>query len=563
MATIVVSSPDPDSPRESTSSSQHPPPSEPMSTTPLHANQGHLAVPGQQNTATAEGDQPRGRPRSASAVTAIETTLLNPDHPPQLDFHFGLKGPIIYFIFLVICNVVIPVILYYPLRATTDLSDKELIGIGSAALGLSSCFDAPFRMWKLTRHRAKYGPLYYPYAPDPAFEPAGKNRLMKVMPRSWWHLDFFMWTYQIGLLVFAIPLAIAPSIPLYNFFLFSFAMLVIPIGIIFLLTLKSWHNLPFWMSSDPPRTSTKPAVYYFIEDVGAVDFCHGREWRKRCQARYAASPPFRAMMWQQTLFWSIAMVIFVGLTAVVDWISSLNVAFGVVISLIFMWAIVFGILSYLLVHRSLKKELAWWKAEYAGLVREHRRPRSASSVHSTEREVAPAPPASTGEAGPTELASAEAGAGAGPGSVSEDDHEFLGEKGLSKPGKVAQGRHRGWSVHARLTPTPEPVLPGSTSSAGSTAPPSPEMQQVSRTPSPVQVRVRDSAGRTVAVGGKGEKVPGRIAEGEDREREEGERERADRARTRGGEGKGREGVEEKDWAAEEKRAQEGTNGSPV
>lgn len=97
------------------------------------------------------------------------------------------------------------------MHADTDLSDKELIGIGSAALGVSSCFDAPFRVWKrkspfavavvlralylvlticfameVTRHRAKYGPLYYPYVADPAFEPAGKKWLPKQMPRSWW-----------------------------------------------------------------------------------------------------------------------------------------------------------------------------------------------------------------------------------------------------------------------------------------------------------------------------------------------------------------------------------------
>jgi hypothetical protein len=89
-------------------------------------------------------------------------------------------------------------------------------------------------------------------------------------------MDFMMHTYTIALFFFAIPLAVAPAIPLYSFFLF---------GIIFALTLRSWRNLPFWMSSDPPKTPTKPAVYYFIEDTGAVDFKHGREWRKRCQAR--------------------------------------------------------------------------------------------------------------------------------------------------------------------------------------------------------------------------------------------------------------------------------------
>jgi hypothetical protein len=98
----------------------------------------------------------------------------------------------------------------------TNISDKELIGIGSASLGLSSCFDAPFRMYKLTRHRKKYGPLYIPDSEhlDPVHLPAGQGKMMRKLPRNWWHLDFSLWAYQIGLFFFAIPLAIAPAIPL-------------------------------------------------------------------------------------------------------------------------------------------------------------------------------------------------------------------------------------------------------------------------------------------------------------------------------------------------------------
>ncbi|BGP20150.1 hypothetical protein JCM10213v2_008285 [Rhodosporidiobolus nylandii] len=476
MASIIVTAP-PDSPRDSTSTH----PSDHLSTSPLHAasdtgasgghvgalqtQKGGLAVPSPARLAVhgqnepsceaggvVEGGLRGGRHRAGSAASATstdDTTLLHPDHPPPLNFHFTLRGPLLYLAFLVLCNVVIPCMLYYPLKDNTDLSDESLIGIGSAVLGLSSCFDAPFRMYKLTRHRAKYGPLYYPYAPDPAHQPAGNNRLMKNMPRSWWHLGA-------------------------NFFLFSFAMLIAPVGIIFALSLKSWHNLPFWCSSDPPRTSTKPACYYFVEDIGAVDFGHGREWRKRCQARYAASPPFRALMWSQTLFWTVASVIFVGLTAVVDWVSSLNVAFGVVISLIFMWAIVFGIISYIMVHFALKKELAWWRAEYAGLVAEHHAPRGATPQLRAAM-LAP-PPTDERQNG-------------------ESESEFLGEKGLSKPGKVAQGRHRGWSIHAKLAPTPAQSLRGT---------PTPETGNGERQGSPEMVQVRDGGGRAAAGSGQGE-----------------------------------------------------------
>ncbi|BGP43564.1 hypothetical protein JCM10449v2_007605 [Rhodotorula kratochvilovae] len=378
----------------------------------------HLAVPDSTH-ATGPGAG-RGRNRSASTATERETTILNPDHPPRLDtFKFGLKGPFFYVVFLIIMNVLIPCLLYYLLRIYTHLTDKELIGIGSAALGASSCFDAPFRVWKLTRHRAKYGPLYYPFAPDPAYEPAGKRWIMKDMPRSWWHFDFTMWAYQFGLFSMAVPLAIAPAIPLYNFYLFSLAMLAIPVMIIFALTLKVWHALPFWMSSDPPRTPTKPAVYYFLEDVGAVDFKHGREWRKRCQARYAASPPFRALMWNQTLLWTVGMAIFIGVTAAVDWTADLQFAFGFVLGLFFIWAIVWGLLSYLHVHLSLQRELRWWRAKYACTV-------VAGLVPHDEAHVRPGTPQPEGHAG------------------------------VEKSGAYDGGRTRGYSVHARLeVPAPQ------------------------------------------------------------------------------------------------------------
>jgi len=94
----------------------------------------------------------------------------------------------------------------------TKLTKKTVIGISSGALGLSSCFDSPLRLYRrkswhnilyitldrqtiptVVRHRRTYGPL-------------GDD--------VWWHLDFSMWAYTVALLIFAIPLAIAPAIPL-------------------------------------------------------------------------------------------------------------------------------------------------------------------------------------------------------------------------------------------------------------------------------------------------------------------------------------------------------------
>ncbi|GAA6019347.1 hypothetical protein JCM8202_000991 [Rhodotorula sphaerocarpa] len=367
------------------------------------------------------------------ALPGRDVVVLDPDHPPRLDdFHFSWKGPFLYLLFVVFCNVVIPCVIFYPTAVYTKISDAELIGIGSAALGVSSCVDAPIRLWRLTRHRDKYGPLYYPFVPDPAFEPAGTSRLMKRMPRSWWHLDFMMHTYTVALFFFALPLAIAPAIPLFSFFLFSFPMLVAPVGIIFVLTLKTWQDLPFWLSSDPPRTPTKPAAYYALEDTGAVDFQHGREWRKRCQARYAASPPFRDLMWWQTVLWSVGMAVFIGAVAAIDWTTTLNVAFGLCVSLIFIWAILWGLLSYAHVHWALKRERAWWRTNYATLV-----------VPNLVRR----PEDDRGEAGTERLGAAQGAGVKGPGKTG--------------PGKTS--RHRGSSIHTDLRlPTNSGFPPSST-----------------------------------------------------------------------------------------------------
>lgn len=83
---------------------------------------------------------------------------------------------------------------------------------------------------------------------------------------------------------FAIPLAIAPALGLFDFFLFSTAMLVSPALVILAISLHPWH-LPYPMSSDPPRTPTKPAIYYVLEDLVAVDFEYGKPWRRALQAR--------------------------------------------------------------------------------------------------------------------------------------------------------------------------------------------------------------------------------------------------------------------------------------
>jgi hypothetical protein len=261
---------------------------------------------------------------------------------PDLHFSYRKISVALYISFLIICNVLIPCLLYYLLQTFTNITTNTLIGISSAALGLSSCFDAPFRLYRLVKHRTTYGPL-------------GTD--------VWWHLDFVMWTYTFALLVFAFPLAIAPAIAFYNFFLMATMMLVGPVAVVFAFSLIAYHyewRLPVRCSSEPVGSLMKPAVLYCIEDVGAVDFMHGRTFRQRVHARYDASPPFRQLMSELTVYWVIAGAVYCGLTAAVTWGADLNFAFGWVLGQFFIWAFVSWVGCHWLARRGLQRERAYW-----------------------------------------------------------------------------------------------------------------------------------------------------------------------------------------------------------
>jgi hypothetical protein len=59
--------------------------------------------------ATEYDAEEQSRSTTPSTVGARETVILNPDHPPRLDtFHFSLRGPFLYAIFVIFCNVAVP-----------------------------------------------------------------------------------------------------------------------------------------------------------------------------------------------------------------------------------------------------------------------------------------------------------------------------------------------------------------------------------------------------------------------------------------------------------------------
>ena len=69
----------------------------------------------------------------------------------------------------------------------------------------------------------------------------------------------------------------------------STAMLVGPLGIVYLFSLLSFRLPGVWCSSDAPGTPMKPAVFYTVEDIAAVDFMHGRDYRTAIHERRVTS----------------------------------------------------------------------------------------------------------------------------------------------------------------------------------------------------------------------------------------------------------------------------------
>jgi len=284
-------------------------------------------------------------PTTHTERTATRTDLDVEDGPPPINFDpwkEKKKGIIIYWGLIIFCNVVIPCLVFYPVKGLGEnVTTKDAIGIGSASLGISATLEFPLRAWTLYKRKDEVGPLG---------------------DQPWWHFDSFMWFYTLAMLVAAIPLAVAPATnpPLVTFFLMFPALLIGELGLNMVPTLFNFKTVT-WISSDPPGTRIKPAVFYYTEDICAVDAGKGRQFRREWNARYNASPPFRALMYQLTVFWSAGCFLFVGLTAAVTFTTSLDFAFAYVLVQIFVWGGLWFFLTWMYAKYSLDREYAWWK----------------------------------------------------------------------------------------------------------------------------------------------------------------------------------------------------------
>jgi hypothetical protein len=71
-------------------------------------------------------------------------------------------------------------------------------------------------------------------------------------------------------------------------------------------------KLPFRFGSMDAGSVVRPAIYYIVEDVVAVDGNGGIEYREAFTARYDSSPIFQKMIWRLSVAWMMAFYILAG-----------------------------------------------------------------------------------------------------------------------------------------------------------------------------------------------------------------------------------------------------------
>lgn len=174
-------------------------------------------------------------------------------------------------------------------------TNHTVLTIPTAILGIFTAIAIIERIWKLTQ-------------PSPEFRPLKSPR---------YGLDIFQWGYFAALILISALISSAlargdvdddehelqtrlVSLPasLLMFFLATLTLLSLILNALEV-------RLPFRFGSLDAGEVVRPAVYYIVEDVVAVDGNGGMEYRKAWTARYDGSPVFQKMIWTLSLLWTV------------------------------------------------------------------------------------------------------------------------------------------------------------------------------------------------------------------------------------------------------------------
>lgn len=184
----------------------------------------------------------------------------------------------------------------HPFISLLKLTPPAVLTLPTGILGIFTVLAIVERIAKLTQSSPQYRPLKSPRHA----------------------LDIFQWGYFGALLLISslISTTLARGDTDHDDHEFQTRLLSLPVAVLMAyvatLTLLSLVlnalgvRLPFRFGSADAGGDVKPAVYYIVEDVVAVDGNGGVEYRAAWTARYESSAAFRGMIWTLSVVWMVA-----------------------------------------------------------------------------------------------------------------------------------------------------------------------------------------------------------------------------------------------------------------
>lgn len=149
---------------------------------------------------------------------------------------------------------------------------------------------------------------------------SSKYNCLPLGQRSRSGLDFFQWDFSVSFLLITAVIVISVSLPPKNeddkssgtfprltssilcVFLYDLCIQILLTNILVLAKVRC----PFRFSSVPKGNLARPAIYFIVEDIVAVDGSLGQEWRRQWNERYLASHGMRKLLLDLGWIWSLS-----------------------------------------------------------------------------------------------------------------------------------------------------------------------------------------------------------------------------------------------------------------
>ncbi|KAK1250690.1 hypothetical protein MKX08_010693 [Trichoderma sp. CBMAI-0020] len=278
----------------------------------------------------------------------------NPQLLPQLPFtwHHGWKRwrLFLFAILVFIDGSLIPIVLYYAMRYAGNVQGWIIFAVVTSIWGGPTYVEFGIRTWRLMKKERFYRPL-------------GTN--------SRWCFDTLNWASVLTITAVTALFIVgsAPHIVWLRVLCMPAPAILYSLGgVLGLITLFNYMNwrAPFRLSSTGKGEKVLPGVYYFIEDVVAVNAGAGRPYREAFAARYNASPRFRQMLFKQSVFWSVPALLLAGALTVIAVVHEVpaTVAYGVCWAVPFIWCAVWGWITVIWCKRDMVRERVEWEEKY-------------------------------------------------------------------------------------------------------------------------------------------------------------------------------------------------------